>query len=165
MKIIKSLLTTLILFVVMCENSYAQNMAYRGYSASAEIGGNVYLGKENAGGEFSFLTSHGYKYGDGSYIGVALGLEKKIGDDTIGVPFWLETKYSFFNSLVRPFVSARAGLDYLIEDTVLYVINPSIGIEVHSFFFRAGYCFAGGSHGATLLKGSKVGFSFGVQFK
>lgn len=150
----------------------AQSGFKQGYSGGLEVGGRANIGKQSAGGgEFDILTVHGISYGDGSFIGIGTGLEKLLHSEGVSFPLFLEAKYVFFKSDLSPFVSARTGLELTISEhnDICYFINPSVGVNIHKYFFKVNYWFLGGAGnldgGVTVpYKGHQIGFSFGKSF-
>ncbi len=161
-----------IVFFLFSVLASAQSGFKQGYSGGLEVGGRANIGKQSAGGgEFDILTVHGISYGDGSFIGIGTGLEKLLHSEGVSFPLFLEAKYVFFKSDLSPFVSARTGLELTISEhnDICYFINPSVGVNIHKFFFKVNYWFLGGAGnldgGVTVpYKGHQIGFSFGKSF-
>lgn len=63
---------------------------------------------------WSFLTSHGYSFGNGLYLGGGSGFSAEFlpeydSNPRVLLPLFADLKYSFCNSVVSPFVGVRAG--------------------------------------------------------
>ncbi len=111
---IKSKLLLLLAVSVLSLSMKAQekNVFYKkGYAPSIEIGGTFV---DSFGFRPEVLTSHGYCFGNGLYVGGGLGLgfehwTIRERENRFFVPVFVDLKYSFLNRLASPFVGIKAG--------------------------------------------------------
>lgn len=114
----------------------------KGYSANVEIGGTFI---DSFGFRPELLTSHGYSFGNGLYVGGGIGLgyeswEIRNRNNRIFLPFFADVKYSFLKRAVSPFVSMKAG--GMLDCSGLgigYMLMPSIGVDLWRFSLSVGY--------------------------
>ena len=101
------------------------------------------------GSTVDLLTSHGYSFGNGLYLGMGTGLSVNlVSGDGIGtfmtVPIFADMKYSFMDRRVSPFIALKAGIgmytayDYL--PLCLY-LAPSVGIDIGRFSIGINYVY------------------------
>ena len=120
-----------------------KNVFYKkGYAPSIEIGGTFV---DSFGFRPEVLTSHGYCFGNGLYVGGGLGLgfehwTMKERENRFFVPVFVDLKYSFLNQLASPFVGIKAGA--MLDCTGLgigYMVLPSIGVDIWRFSLSLGF--------------------------
>lgn len=131
--------------------SYAQN-GHRFLYGKPGYAGNISfaIGKDFIqGSTVDLLTSHGYSFGNGLYLGMGTGLSVNlVSGDGIGtfmtVPVFADMKYSFMDRRVSPFIALKAGVgmytayDYL--PLCLY-LAPSVGIDIGRFSIGINYVY------------------------
>ena len=127
-------------FFADAQESRAFNKGYRG---QVEVGGILGVTKEIRNDAFSILTTHGYSYGDGFFLGAGAGLNVLTSDD-ITIPIFAVAKYNFVNSKISPFVDCRIGGEAILQNGVAFIASPGAGVEYRRFILRVGYlCEAG----------------------
>ncbi len=140
---IKSKLLLLLAVSVLSLSMKAQekNVFYKkGYAPSIEIGGTFV---DSFGFRPEVLTSHGYCFGNGLYVGGGLGLgfehwTIRERENRFFVPVFVDLKYSFLNRLASPFVGIKAGA--MLDCTGLgYMVLPSIGVDIWRFSLSLGF--------------------------
>lgn len=111
----------------------------RGYCGNVSLGGMIGI-NEKFCERASILTTHGYSFGDGTFIGLGTGF---IGD-LVGngaVPLFAKWSYTFLDRTVSPYIGSSLGIS--IDDNIsssLY-ITPEIGVTVGRFFFNIQYSY------------------------
>lgn len=172
-------LIVVIAFIIMpnaasAGNGYQSKMYDRGYAADIQIGG----GFDSYYSQGTLSTSHGYRFGNGLYVGGGIGFGMD-GWDMSGVKYrflvqyFADIKYSFINGLASPFVSLRAGgmYDHASVGTG-YMLRPAVGVDIWRISVTLGYDFhnlkyyygigSNGNHnyGAMGRSGVYIGLSY-----
>ena len=125
--------------------SYAQD-GHRFLYGKPGYAGNISfaIGKDFIqGSTVDLLTSHGYSFGNGLYLGMGTGVTTNLYaadmggvDALITIPLFADVKYSFMNKRVSPYIALKTGIGVLSGDVVfppcLYVA-PSIGVDIGRF--------------------------------
>ena len=97
---------------------------------------------------WSFLSSHGYSFGNGLYLGGGSGFSAEFlpeydSNPRVLLPLFADLKYSFCNSVVSPFVGVRAGgyahVNSEEVEGVRVFVNPAVGLEIKRFSIIIGY--------------------------
>lgn len=103
---------------LLAEKGYVGNV---GVSVSAGFG----IGAD-------LLSSHGYSFGNGLWIGGGSGLSFPSPYDLF-LPLYSEVKYSFCaERRVSPFLSARLGAMTNFEDALM-ILSPALGVDIKRF--------------------------------
>ncbi len=85
------------------------------------------------------LTSHGYSFGNGLWMGGGAGVSFAGVYDGIFIPVFTEAKYTFMRERkASPFLDCRFGIMTDVEDTYLQV-SPSAGVDINRFSIYAVY--------------------------
>ena len=167
-----------ILFVIgmtlLCVAANAQsNGAYKqGYRGSIELENMVLVNKapDNMSA-MSLVTSHGYSYGNGMYLGGGLGLSTEFKyRDFDRAQLFVEGKYNFLYNVVSPFVQLRTGLDFDFwnSDKVGVFFSPAVGVDFSRFTMRLSYRLGssqwGVPEGVAISRENWLTCSFGIYF-
>lgn len=146
LKIIAVGIATILLGINM---SYAQD-GHRFLYGEPGYAGNISLaiGKDFIQGSTAdLLTSHGYSFGNGLYLGMGTGLSVNFdGGEGIftTVPIFADMKYSFMDKKISPYIALKVGVgmytayDYL--PLCLY-LAPSVGIDIGRFSIGINYVY------------------------
>ncbi len=131
-KMLKSLLITLTLLI--CGTLSAQtSMAHRkGYSGNFSAGCHIPLYELGSQGEIH--TTHGYAFGDGSFLGVGTGLMINLWGAG-QVPVYLKWSHTFDTKTIDPYISASVGIignEYL---SFSHYVTPEAGFMIKNWFF------------------------------
>ncbi len=149
-KIVAVCIATIILGINM---SYAQD-GHRFLYGEPGYAGNISfaIGKDFVdGSSMDLLTSHGYSFGNGLYLGMGTGvLTNHFAADMGGVgaqitvPLFADIKYSFINKRVSPYIALKTGIGLLTDDVAfpscLYVA-PSVGVDIGRFSLGITYAY------------------------
>lgn len=128
---------------VLSAKGSSVNRSYaKGYSANVEIGGTFV---DSFGFRPELLTSHGYCFGNGLYVGGGTGIcyegwELRDRSNRIFLPLFADVKYSFLRKAVSPFLGLKAG--GMLDCSGLgigYMLMPSIGVDLWRFSLSVGY--------------------------
>ena len=133
--------------------SYAQD-GHRFLYGKPGYAGNISfaIGKDFIhGSTVDLLTSHGYSFGNGLYLGMGTGVTTNLYaadmggvDALITIPLFADVKYSFMNKRVSPYIALKTGIGVLSGDVVfppcLYVA-PSIGVDIGRFSLGITYVY------------------------
>ena len=115
------------LFVTVC--SFADNrLAKEGYvwNVGLNVTPQLGLGVE-------LLTSHGYSFGNGLWMGGATGVSFGGIYGGLCFPLYAEAKYTFMKEKkVSPFVDCKLGFTTDTED-IYTQISPAVGVDVSRF--------------------------------
>lgn len=142
--------------------AYSIGIQAKSNDASVDLGykGNISVSlspdcifKSNLAG--TILTSHGYNFENGLWLGGGLGVFLPI-DEVPSLPFFSEIQYSFLSSeTVRPYVSCKIGfcLHEFAEDIYSY-ISPTIGLTIKNCSIFMSY------NDMRLLKFASIGFAW-----
>lgn len=128
--------------------SYAQD-GHRFLYGEPGYAGNISfaIGKDFIqGATVDLLTSHGYSFGNGLYLGMGTGLSVIIDGDGVfpAIPIFADMKYSFLDRKVSPYVALKAGVsmdtgyDYL---PICLYLAPSVGIDIGRFSISVNYVY------------------------
>ena len=124
--------------------SAQNNRAFKkGYQGDIEIGNYAVFGKDKFGGLIQATTTHGYRFGNGMFIGAGFGVGYDLAvDDGPVIPFYMDAKYNFLDAAVSPFASVRTGCRYSGSPRT-EMFQPFIaiagGIDVGRFSVKLGY--------------------------
>lgn len=154
---IASVLVALLLPVTL----FSQNNAGYdiGYHPSVEAG--VVL--NNVSAVASAMTSQGYCFGNGLYLGGVTGLVfgavSPDGGRAQMIPVMAEVKYSFLDRKASPFVSLRTGAMFDLSSDGFaggagFVLRPTIGVDIRRFSVSVGVNLQSLSFGTTGVSGS-----------
>ena len=138
---IASVLVALLLPVTL----FSQNNAGYdiGYHPSVEAG--VVL--NNVSAVASAMTSQGYCFGNGLYLGGVTGLVfgavSSDGGRAQMIPVLAEVKYSFLDRKASPFVALRTGAMFDLSSDGFasgagFVLRPTIGVDIRRFSVSVG---------------------------
>ena len=88
-------------------------------------------------------TTHGYRFGNGMFIGAGFGVGYDLAvDDGPVIPIYMDAKYNFLDAAVSPFASARTGIRFCGASRY-EMFQPFIaiagGIDVGRFSVKLGY--------------------------
>jgi len=112
----------------------------KGYSSEVSLGGTVCLNTD-FGSRFTLLTTHGYSFGKGGFIGLGTGVLSDF-TDSFTIPLYAKWSYTFDTGKdIRPYLGSSAGVcvnDWL--DASVY-IAPEAGVRLGRFFFNVQYSF------------------------
>lgn len=134
------------------ENLYYKK-GYRGTFALGSTSGLVY----DFGSVLTVLTSHGYSYGNGAFLGLGFGGVMSTTDLT--VPIFVNFKYSFLDKRVSPFVDYKFGISLYSLTYLSGYVSPSVGIDIKNFTLSMGYVYQ-----AIAFKDHWLNFTVAVNF-
>lgn len=154
----------LALLVLMPVTLFSQNNSSydTGYHPSIEAG--LVLNREHA--VATALTSQGYCFGNGLYLGgvtgLVIGAAGTAGGRAQMIPVMADVKYSFLDRKASPFVGLRTGAAFDISSDgfasgVAFVLRPVIGVDIRRFSISAGVnlqTLTGSSQGTSGLSGA-----------
>ncbi len=159
-----------------CVASAQNNRAFKkGYEGSIELGNYAVFGKEKAGAMIQAATTHGYRFGNGMFFGVGIGLGYDFDSRGAVIPAFLDAKYNFVDAGVSPFISARTGLR-VWEEGPEYGRQPFIavaaGVDAGHLSVKLGYDYgdryvekvAAGQRISGFIKPSQLFCSFAFKF-
>lgn len=91
----------------------------------------------------SVVTSQGYCFGNGLYIGgmtgIVFGSMSENGGRAQAVPVMGEIKYGFMDSLASPFVGLRTGMVLDVSSVGIgFVLRPVLGVDIGRFALSVG---------------------------
>ena len=88
------------------------------------------------------LTSHGYRFGNGCFIGIGTGFTSDF-TKTMELPLFMDIRYSFLkNSDTSPFLGLKTG--YVLEMGFFrngFIASPEIGFGIGKMTVSIGYTF------------------------
>lgn len=151
----------------------------KGYQGSVEVGNYAVFGKDKSGGMMQLTTTHGFRMGNGVYLGAGVGVAYSLTTSDYVIPLFLDAKYNFIDTSVSPFVNLRSGIRFngSVNQTLGSFISIACGVDSGRFSVKIGY-----DYGATrqcvahynganwigedilLLKPSQLFCSFAVNF-
>ena len=113
-----------------------------GKSKLTKIGyvGNVGISVSAQGPGCDILTSHGYSFGNGLWMGGGTGVSVSDYYRGIYLPIFAETKYSFTpERKVSPFVDCKLG--YLVRELnrIYAFASPAVGVDIDRWSVFASY--------------------------
>lgn len=115
-----------------------KNLYYeKGYLGNVAVGGNVGLSND-FGSRTTLLTSHGYSFGNGAFVGLGTGVMMDFAGHCT-IPLFTNFKYSFINNTVSPFIDYKMGGSIYDLSSVNLFVSPSVGVDVGRFSFSIGY--------------------------
>lgn len=124
---------------------FAQNnRAFKkGYQGDVEISNYAVFGKDKYGGMILVTTTHGYRMGNGMFLGAGLGAGYDLasGDGPV-IPLFMDAKYNFLDAAVSPFASARTGIRFCGAawyDMFQPFIAVAAGVDAGRFSVKLGY--------------------------
>ncbi len=172
---------TLICALLLCcaFAGFAQNnRAFKkGYQGDVEISNYAVFGKGKYGGMILVTTTHGYRMGNGMFLGAGLGAGYDLASGSGPViPLFLDAKYNFLDTAVSPFASVRTGIRFC-GSARLEMFQPFIavaaGVDAGRFSVKLGYDYgnirqyvygAYTTHDILLSKPSQWFCSFAIKF-
>lgn len=129
--------------------SAQRNHSYEtGYRGNVAFNSSFGVNRGFVNNSYGLTTSHGYSFGDGTYIGAGTGFSALFLEG-LAIPLFLDAKYNILDWKVSPFVDFRAGLQAVFSSDIEYcgltmLASPGIGVDLGRFTVRAGYqCDAG----------------------
>ena len=159
--------------------SAQNNRAFKkGYQGDIEIGNYAVFGKGKYGGMIQVSSTHGYRLGNGMFLGAGFGLVYDIvAEAAPEIPVFMDAKYNFVDASVSPYASVRTGVRFC-GDYYYSMIQPfiavSAGVDVGRFSVKLGYDYGNVhywanshySNGPTegYTKPSQLFCSFAVKF-
>lgn len=131
-----------ILFIIASSSTFAQTESRyfkQGYMGNVELGVGADVA-EDRNAAVSILTSHGYVFGKGVYLGFGAGIQPSLykwGD--FSIPVFTDFKYSPINGVVSPFIGMSLGMHYYTSCGLF--VSPNVGINIGrwSIFMRYTY--------------------------
>ena len=115
-----------------------KNLYYeKGYLGNVAVGGTVGLSND-FGSRTTLLTSHGYSFGNGAFVGLGTGVMMDFAGQCT-IPLFTNFKYSFINNTVSPFIDYKMGGSIYDMSSVNLFVSPSVGVDVGRFSFSIGY--------------------------
>lgn len=115
-----------------------KNLYYeKGYLGNVAVGGTVGLSND-FGSRTTLLTSHGYSFGNGAFVGLGTGVMMDFAGHCT-IPLFTNFKYSFINNTVSPFIDYKMGGSIYDLSSVNLFVSPSVGVDVGRFSFSIGY--------------------------
>lgn len=115
-----------------------KNLYYeKGYLGNVALGGTVGLSND-FGSRTTLLTSHGYSFGNGAFVGLGTGVMMDFAGQCT-IPLFTNFKYSFINNTVSPFIDYKMGGSIYDLSSVNLFVSPSVGVDVGRFSFSIGY--------------------------
>lgn len=109
----------------------------KGYLGNVALGGTVGLDYD-FGSRTTLLTSHGYSFGNGAFVGLGTGVMMDFAGHCT-IPLFTNFKYSFINNTVSPFIDYKMGGSIYDLSSVNLFVSPSVGVDVGRFSFSIGY--------------------------
>ena len=109
----------------------------KGYRGNVALGGTVVLSND-FGSRTTLLTSHGYSFGNGAFVGLGTGVMMDFAGHCT-IPLFTNFKYSFINNTVSPFIDYKMGGSIYDLSSVNLFVSPSVGVDVGRFSFSIGY--------------------------
>ena len=140
----KKILICILMMACSLAVSAQNNRAFKkGYQGDIEIGNYAVFGKGKFGGLIQATTTHGYRFGNGMFIGAGFGVGYDLAvDDGPVIPIYMDAKYNFLDAAVSPFASARTGIRFCGASRY-EMFQPFIaiagGIDVGRFSVKLGY--------------------------
>ncbi len=141
MKSIKIVLVSVALALLSSVTGFAQSESVwyeSGYKGNVEFEAGSTLSRTFI---VSVVTSHGYRVGNGLYLGVGTGVTINPYDrGNFVLPIFADVKYSFMDRVCSPFLSMKMGTSFYMEDvTAGFLLKPSVGVDVGNFSLHIGY--------------------------
>ena len=168
----KRILFLLFLFVLTSNALFAQDTKSESRMYNKSYRADIELTWENPR-TWGIASSHGYSFGNGLYVGGGAGFMAEFTDygktPAFLLPLFADVKYSFFNKMVTPYVSLKAGGYADVTSTKVQGIrtfaNPAIGVDIHRFSLEVGYEYQLGCWGyKSLAQIHQVKCSVGFNF-
>lgn len=143
----KAFVVLLILLSTASVASAQTNRAFKkGYRATIEVTNSAVFGKNKIGGLIQANTTHGYRFGDGFFLGAGFGIGYDMLADDFFIPLYMDAKYNFLDQKISPFVNLRTGIRYNggVHEQFADFISVSGGVDTGRFSVKLGY-----EYGAT----------------
>jgi hypothetical protein len=139
----KAFVVLLILLSTASVASAQTNRAFKkGYRATIEVTNSAVFGKDKIGGLIQANTTHGYRVGNGIFLGAGFGIGYDMIADDYLIPMYLDAKYNFLDQKISPFVNLRTGIRFngsARNEQFADFIAISGGIDVGRFSVKLGY--------------------------
>ena len=133
-----------LLLTCACLASAQNNRAFKkGYQGDVEIGNYAVFGKGKYGGMVQVTTTHGYRMGNGMFLGAGLGVGYDlVTDEGPVIPAFMDAKYNFLDAAVSPFASVRTGIRFCGAsryEMFQPFIAVAAGVDAGRFSVKLGY--------------------------
>ena len=115
------------------------------YNGDVSISGSTIVQKGTNGYAVAVETTHGIRFNKAIYLGAGTGLMWSFTNVEPFLPLFAEGRYYLGDSDIKPFLSLRLGGQFCLERLEnAFIISPSIGLSIHSFYVKFGYQFNAG---------------------
>lgn len=133
----KRLIFLLLIALVPLEISAQSRLSDKGYVGDVSLSASF---DSSIGAGVDLLTSHGYSFGNGLWLGGGTGVCMADKSDGMMLPIYTEARYSFLdiNDNAHPFVGCKMGYITDFDETISF-ISPTIGVEFKRFSYFASY--------------------------
>lgn len=168
----KFILTACLAAVCVVAGAQANEAYDRGYKGSLELENMILVNKapDNMSG-IALVTSHGYCYGNGVYLGGGLALSTELRYRNFDrAMIFAEGKYNLKYATVSPYVRLRTGLEFDAWDTekVGVYFSPAIGVDFSRFTMSLSYRLSSSQwkvpEGLAINRENWLTCSFGIYF-
>ncbi len=132
---------------------------YRGF-ADAGVGISHMIG-------FNLITSHGYQFNSGLFLGLATGFEMFDGDE-YAIPLLANARYYLIKKKLPVYTDMKVGYNIEVEDLTGINFSLGFGIEIHRFQVGIGYQLTNssyhGDYGRGNIKNNAFRINLGINF-
>lgn len=115
------------------------------YKGDVGLSGSAIVQKGTKGYAVAAETTHGVIFNEDIFLGAGTGLMWSFTNVEPFLPIFAEGRYYFGESHIKPLMSLRLGGQFCLDrlDNA-FVLSPSVGLSVHSFYVKLGYLFNAG---------------------
>lgn len=140
-----TLLFSLFLSFPFSVSAQQSSMFRKGYRGEVEVGGWKIMQKGFTGKGITATTTHGYRLGNGIFIGGGSGFFYSITANEFEIPIFVDGKYSILDRSVSPFLSLKIGGVTAVNGLEnSFFLSPAIGLDVSRFSILFGYNYEDG---------------------
>lgn len=105
------LVVLLLMGLGVSARNWRSNVYFKeGYVPNISIGGaaSIAKGGSSQGAALTVSTSHGYSFGQGTYVGGGLEVFTDMSGNDFAFPLFGEVRHSFIDNVISPFVGMRS---------------------------------------------------------
>lgn len=141
------LVVLLLMGLGVSARNWRSNVYFKeGYVPNISLGGaaSIAKGGSSQGAVLTVSTSHGYSFGQGTYVGGGLEVFTDMSGNDFAFPLFGEVKHSFMDNVISPFVGMRSGVVFMKDDGFGLLISPAVGVDICHISFSLSYAFDSG---------------------